>query len=115
MKNERWFLILLIGAGLCFLKITYALGWLIGCMVMEVSLIVRRGFYKQLMCEKSFRVGSYVRYMLLIMSWLAGPLLVAFIKPGLLSPYLMFVAYFVYRIAAFIRPFLTIERTHVSN
>ncbi len=95
-------IIMILGSGLFFWDITYGLGWLLGWLFVGLLRQYRGVILERIIDFNDFSVVRYVGYLLLVMAWIAIPLLTAFLLPAYFNPLAVFGAFFADRFLMFI-------------
>lgn len=102
-----------IGIFLMGLGMPYALGWILGCIVVLIIRWNRQRFYTQIMDMTRFSLGQYVAYTASLFILMGGSFIVAFMFKSIINPYTLFSAFFAERIFMFFSKSLVKEE--ISN
>ena len=95
-------IIMILGSGLFLLDITYGLGWLLGWIFVGLLRQYRGVILERIVDFNDFSVMRYIGYLLMVMVWIAIPLLISFFLPKHLNPLAVFGAFFADRFLMFI-------------
>lgn len=96
------YIIILLGSGLFFWDISYGVGWLLGWLFTGLLQQYRGKILDRVIDFSDFSKRRYMAYLLLIVVWIAIPLLISFIIPEYINPFAVFGAFFANRILMFI-------------
>lgn len=96
------FILIFLGSGLFLWDFSYGAGWLLGWIFAGLLRQYRVKLLERLIDFKDFSRGKYTGYLLLVMVWIAVPLLISFLMPEIFNPFTVFAAFFVDRFLMFV-------------
>lgn len=103
------FLVIILGCALFFWDISFGVGWLFGWIFAGLLRQFREPVLERLIDFENFSRRKYVGYLLLVMAWIALPLLISFFVPAYINPFAVFAAFFADRILMFVLNMLSKE------
>lgn len=93
--------VIILGMSLFFINMTYGVGWLLGWIFVGLLRHYRVPILERMIDFDNFSAKQYVGYLLLVMVWIAIPLLISFTLPLYVNPIAVFGALFADRILVF--------------
>lgn len=92
------FILIFVGSGLFLWDFSFGAGWLLGWLFAGLLRQYRVKLLERLIDFNDFSVKRYVGYLLIVMGWIALPLLLSFFIPTTFNPFAVFSAFFAERI-----------------
>lgn len=97
------FVVFILGCSLFFFDIAYGIGWIAGWFFISMLRYFRESLLEKIIGDfTDFSAVKYITYLLLVIFWVAIPLLFSFFFQDYINPFAIFAAYFADRILMFI-------------
>lgn len=94
--------IIVLGTALFTLDFAYGLGWLFGWLFVGLLRHFREPILEKMIDFDDFSTRKYITYLLLVMAWIAVPLVISFILSDYINPLAVFGAFFADRMLMFV-------------
>lgn len=98
----RFGVILVVAAALLFIHYSYAVGWIVGWLILHILKLLRQRFYSRILDVEKANYGKYASYYVFIFLLLWLPPLISFLLPSIINPYALIITYALDRIELYI-------------